>query len=358
MVTNLWTHERDPGYGIFVKRQVESLQALGLECDVLFIEGYRSRWRWEYARAAFHMLRLNWSKRRPLLVHSHGGETAVSVCWYVRGTVLLSYCGSDVLGDPHADGRLRYWSRPRRFFFQQMSRLMSATVTKSGEMEATLPKTARARNVVVPNGVDRSLFRPMPRDEARRQLGWPSTDGIVLFAADPARPRKRYWLAEAACREAQRRMGPVQLIIAGDIPPDSMPIHTAAADCLLLTSSIEGSPNVVKEALACDLPVISTDVGDVREILRGVEPSWVCAPDPSELAAAVVECLTIQRRSNGRERSEWLGQEQIAARLLELYRRLVPELGEELPKTVAGQRALVREARPRCGFVSPGRRSS
>ena len=337
MVTNMWPHERHPGYGIFVKRQIESLRTLGLECDVLFIEGYRSPW--EYARAAVHMLRLNWSETRPILIHSHGGEAGVTICWYVRGKVVLSYCGSDVLGDSHPDGRLRGRSRPRRFFLQQLARLMSATVTKSAEMEATLPRSARGRNVVVPNGIDRSLFRPMPRDDARRQLGWPSSDGIVLFAADPNHPRKRFWLAEAACSEAQRRIGRVKLIVAWGKAPDSMPIQMAAADCLLLTSSIEGSPNVVKEAMACDLPVISTDVGDVRDLLRGVEPSWVCAPDPSELAAAVVDCLTIRRRSNGRERSEWLSQDQIAGRLLELYRRLAPELGEELPKTVAGERA-------------------
>lgn len=349
MVTNMWPYESNPGYGIFVKRQIESLQALGLGCDVVFIEGYRSLW--EYARVALHMLRLNWSKTRPALVHSHGGETAVAVCWYVRGPVVLSYCGSDVLGGPREDGRLLYWTRPRRFLLQEMARLMSATVTKSVEMEGTLPRSARGRNVVVPNGVDRSLFKPMPCAEARRQLGWPSNEGIVLFAADPDRPRKRYWLAEAACREAQRRIGRVHLMVARNVLPDSMPVHMAAADCLLLTSSIEGSPNVVKEALACELPVISTDVGDVREILRGIDPSWVCAPDPSRLAAAVVECMTVRRRSNGRERSEWLGEEQIAARLLELYRRIAPELGEELPKPAAARHVQDQSASARLGPV-------
>jgi glycosyltransferase involved in cell wall biosynthesis len=325
---------------------------------VLFIEGYRSPW--EYAKAAFYILRLNWSKTRPALIHSHGGETGVSVCWYVRGKVLLSYCGSDVLGDSHPDGRLRRRSRPRRFFVQQLARLMSATITKSVEMEATLPRSARGRNIVVPNGVDRSLFRPMPRDEARRQLGWSTADGIVLFAADPKHPRKRFWLAEAACSEALRKMDRVKLIVAWDIPPDSMPIHMAAADCLLLTSSIEGSPNVVKEAMACDLPVISTDVGDVRQVLRLVEPSWICRPDSNELGAALVECLTCRRRSDGRQRSEWLDEEQIAARLIELYRKLDPELGEDFPSSATGQGEDELSNRPRvydAGLVSLGQRS-
>ena len=100
----------------------------------------------------------------------------------------------------------------------------------------------------------------------------------------------------------------------------------AAADCLLLPSSIEGSANVVKEAMACNLPVVATDAGDVRQVLEGVEPSWVCAPSAADLGAALVDCLGEQRRSNGWERSGWLDQDEIGRRLLEYYRTLVPEL--------------------------------
>jgi glycosyltransferase involved in cell wall biosynthesis len=105
-----------------------------------------------------------------------------------------------------------------------------------------------------------------------------------------------------------------------------MPELMSAADCLLLTSAIEGSPNVVKEAVACGLPVVSTDVGDVAEILSDVDPSWVCAPDLAALANALVECLTERRRSNGWERSAWLGHERIVERLLRLYAELAPGL--------------------------------
>jgi glycosyltransferase involved in cell wall biosynthesis len=276
------------------------------------------------------MLGLNWSKARPLLVHSHAGETSIAVRWFVRGRVVVSYCGDDLLGTPRADGSLILSSRVRRFVLRHLSRLMSGTVTKSAEMEATLPRTTRARNIVVPNGVDRTLFRPRLRDEARHKLGWRNAQRIVLFAANPAVDRKRYWLAESACREAQREIGALQLVAAHGTPPDEMPLRMAAADCLLLTSSIEGSPNVVKEAVACGLPVVATDVGDVRFVLDQVKPSWVCAPNPAELAAALVECLAEPRRSDGWERSAWLGQDQIGLRLFAFYRKLVPELAGQL----------------------------
>ncbi len=99
----------------------------------------------------------------------------------------------------------------------------------------------------------------------------------------------------------------------------------SAADCLLLTSSIEGSPNVVKEALACDLPVVSTDVGDARELLARAEPSWLCPDDPDRLSRALVECLGDKRRSNGREVSAQFGLEAIAERVLAVYQALAPE---------------------------------
>jgi glycosyltransferase involved in cell wall biosynthesis len=324
MVSNVWPRDDYPSYGIFVRRQIESLRSLGLSCDVIFVEGYRDRW--EYARAAVHMLRLNWSKSRPRIVHGHGGETALAVRWFVRGPVLVSYCGDDLLGTPRADGSLIFASRVRRFVLCKQARLLSATITKSSAMQAALSRKIRERNVVLPNGVDRSLFRPRPRDEARAQLRWPLADRIVLFAADPAVERKRYWLAEHACLEAEQRIGPVRLEVARATAPDEMPIVMAAADCLLLTSSIEGSPNVVKEAVTCGLPVIATDVGDVSQVLRGVEPSWICAPHPESLAGALVECLSDRRRSNGWEASAWLGEEEIGMRVLELYRTLAPDL--------------------------------
>jgi teichuronic acid biosynthesis glycosyltransferase TuaC len=336
LVTNMWPHQAHPGYGIYVRRQIESLQALGLTCDVIFLEGYRTRW--DYLRAALHMVRLNWSKDRPLLVHGHGGETVISLCWFVRGRVVVSYVGDDLLGRPGADGSLIYSSRVRRFVLRQMSRLTSGTITKSEEMEAALPRRTRSRNIVIPNGVNRSLFKPQDRVAARSELGWPLTDRIVLFAADPAVARKRYWLAEAACREAEHRIDGLRLMVAWGLSPDSVPTWMAAADCLLLTSIHEGSPNVVKEALSCNLPVVSTDVGDVRHLLQGVEPSWVCAPDSSALATALVECLAERRRSNGWEQSAWLSQPEIAMRLLDFYCARAPGLAEEVQHILGTER--------------------
>jgi teichuronic acid biosynthesis glycosyltransferase TuaC len=322
VVTNMWPHEDNPGYGIFIKRQVDSLLAAGLRCDVLFVRGYRSQLAFVVAAAKLAVANLR--GRRYQLLHAHSGETAFAARFFARAPVLVSYCGDDLLGTPRADGSIPLLHRLRRWIVREQARMQTATLTKSREMEGVLPVSVRSRNSVVPNGVDRGAFAPIDRAAAREQLGWGPDEPVALFAADPAVERKRHWLAKAACDLAAQRIDGVRLHVAYPSPPEQMPVLMSGADCLLLTSAIEGSPNVVKEALMCNLPVIATPSGDVRELLDGVDPSWVCEADPTALADAVVECLEQPRRSNGREASEWLGSERIAQRVLELYERLAP----------------------------------
>lgn len=323
VVTNMWPHEGNPGYGIFVRRQVDSLVEAGIACDVLFVRGHRSPL--AYALAA---LRLGvWNLRPPRryrLLHGHGGETALAIRCFLRAPVLVSYCGDDLLGTPGADGVVRTGSRLRRAVQRGHARSLSASITKSEEMQQALPGSIRARNHVIPNGVDTAVFAPVSREDARRALGWDLDQPVALFAADPAVERKRHWLAAAACEAAAARLPGLRLHVAANVSPDQMPMLMSAADCLLLTSAIEGSPNVVKEALMCDLPVVATDCGDVRQLLASVEPSSVCVDDPAALADGLVACMEPRRRSNGRAVSSWLTQEAVAARVIALYEQLAP----------------------------------
>jgi glycosyltransferase involved in cell wall biosynthesis len=324
VVTNMWPNEERPVYGIFVKRQVDSLRAAGVPCDVLYLRGYRSALAYPRAAVRFAVASLAW-RGRYRLVHVHAGETALAARFFVGPPMVVSYCGDDVLGDPQGDGSIPRRSRFRAALIRAHARLFKATITKSEEMHARLPQAVRRRNAVIPNGVDTELFRPLNRLEARRRLGWSEEERVVLFAATKIDiPRKRRPLAEAACKEVESRLGPVRLHVSGLTPPDEMPLLMSAADCLLHTASLEGSPNVVKEALACNLPVVATPAGDVRDLLDGVEPSFVCEPDPFALADALEAVLRDPRRSDGREKIEaTLSATAVAGRVLELYERLV-----------------------------------
>jgi teichuronic acid biosynthesis glycosyltransferase TuaC len=325
VITSGWPNEQRKAYCVFIKRQVESLIELGVRCDVLFIRGYRSPL--AYPLAALRLLRWSLSKNHHFrLVHAHGGEAALVAACYRRAPLLVSYLGSDLLGSPRADGVVNLIGRIRRMVFRQHARLAARTITKSYEMETVLPASVRARNTVLPNGVDTRLFRPIDRAAARQALGWEMNRRTVLFAANPSVARKRYWLAEAAVERARSMLPDLHLHVAHDVTPDRMPLLMNAADCLLLTSSIEGSPNVVKEALMCNLPVVATRAGDVAELLAGVAPSSVCDASKTSLSEAMVECLRQPRRSNGREVSGRLDARVVADSLLHVYKQLAPGL--------------------------------
>jgi glycosyltransferase involved in cell wall biosynthesis len=323
ILTNGWPSVENETYCVFIKRQVESLVERGFRCDVLFVRGYRSRLAYLLLGARL----VGWSflaRRRYRLVHAHGGETALFATCYLRAPLLFSYLGDDLLGTPDAAGVVPFASRMRRGVIRQHSRLASRTITKSLEMASTLPKTVRMRNSVVPNGVDVDLFRPVDRARARGELGWDTNARIALFVANPDVPRKRHWLATAACERAGETLPDIRLEVAVNVTPERVPLLMSAADCLLITSSIEGSPNVVKEALMCNLPVVATPAGDIAELLDRVEPSWLCEPTEIALAAALVECLSAPRRSNGRQLSSRLDEREVAGTLLEIYERLAP----------------------------------
>jgi teichuronic acid biosynthesis glycosyltransferase TuaC len=325
VVTSGWPNEDNDAYCVFIKRQVESLVDRGVRFDVLFIRGYRSKL--AYLLAALQLA--YWSvagRRHYRLVHAHGGEAALAAWFYRRAPLLVSYLGDDLLGTPDPYGSISRRSRFRRGLFRRHSRAAAGTITKSREMEAVLPPASRVRNTVLPNGVDTDLFQPADREAARHKLGWDAEARIVLFAADPAVPRKRYWLAKAAVEDARRYLDDIQLEVVRRVAPDHVPVLINAADCLLLTSSIEGSPNVVKEALMCNLPVIATPSGDVRELLAGVIPAYICEPSAQVLSEALVECLREHRRSNGRKMSQWLDARVVADSLLAVYRSLAPGL--------------------------------
>jgi glycosyltransferase involved in cell wall biosynthesis len=178
---------------------------------------------------------------------------------------------------------------------------------------------------VLPNGVDRTLFQLMPREAAREQLGWPIDEVTVLFAGNPDVARKRFALARAACEHAARDVQDLRLRVCTGLEHAAVPALMNAADTLLLTAIAEGSPNAVKEALACDLPIVATDAGDVSELFAGVSRCRLVpvSADAHAVAEALVDVLRdAPQRSDGRRSTSHLADEGIAAQLAAIYGRV------------------------------------
>ncbi len=320
IVTNAWPDREFPARAVFMRYTVEGLAAAGVEADVLYVRGYRGIGC--YALGSLAMALMAGAKpQKYRLVHSHAGETAPVARCFWSAPVLATYWGSDLLGVPEGSLRTRLRFALRARLLRAHSLLMAATTTKSAQMEDVLPARARARNWVIPDGVDRAKFVPRDRNDARQALGWRTDEPIAISVGRPVE-LKRLWLAERAVDLAAAQVPGLSWMAISDTPPEQMPDIYNAADVLVHTSVSEGSPNVVKEALACNLPVVATGAGDIPELLDDVGPSAVCEPDPGALAAAIVGCLRAGHRSNGRERTEHLSLERTTERMLACYRRL------------------------------------
>ena len=242
----------------------------GVEVDVLPIRGYVSGW--EYVRGAVDMLLERTFYCQHDIVHAHYGHSAVVARLGVIRPLVVSYCGDDLLGTPSAGNptRMTRGSRVLAGAFAQFARLASATITKSEQMAVELPRRVRGRNHVIPNGVDLEMFKPMDQLQARARVGWDPDQKVVCSRATP-RTRVRITPLRSGRGElAARRCPAVRLHLATRIAPDMIPVWMSAADALIHPSWSEGSPNVVKEAMACELPIVATPVGDVRERLTGI----------------------------------------------------------------------------------------
>jgi hypothetical protein len=195
-------------------------------------------------------------------------------------------------------------------------------LVSEGLRERIWSQRARSRSVVIRDAVDPELFRPTPRLEARRRLGLDLSRTLVLFPHDVTQPTKRIWLAQAAVQELRTIVPAAELWVVNGVPPDEMPLYYAAADVLIVTSSREGGPSSVKEALACGLPVVSVRVGDSRVFEEVKEGGYLSEADPASLAGSVLEAI----RSASPERRcllpSHLTLQSASAQVLQLYRDL------------------------------------
>ena len=330
VVTSMYPSAERPSFGTFVQRQVEALRAAGSLQEVLLIDGWRSRA--NYLRAIRRVRRAVGTGRYDL-VHAYYGLCGFVAACQGRLPFVVTYCGSDL--NPGYAGKERAPLRSRTIIALGQAAAVRAgkCLVRSREMkERLLWPAARTRAEIVVSGVDLELFRPGERAGARRRLGWEASRPTVLFVcSDPSLPAvKRPELAQSVMAEVRRTIPEADLKIAAGLPQAELPDHYNAADLLLLTSANEGSPNVVREALGCGLPVVSTRVGDVPETLDGLEACHVCEDDPASLAAKVVAVLRSGRRTDARARVERCTPGAVSRIILEAYREVLGPRGATL----------------------------
>jgi len=314
MATSEWPVKGHSRTAHFIKRQADFLKSAGIEVEVFPFIGAKNPFNYMLAWARFQ-----WKLRRGQydLVHAQFGQSGL-LALPKRLPLVVTFRGSDLLGTvSDRTGRHMSASALHTRLCRMVARAADARVVVSAHMKEYLPPAVDAH--VVPSGIDFDHFRPVPREEARERLGLPRDERLVLFVGRPTQARKRLWLAERAVKILNERL-PARLVVAWSVPHADIPVYMSACDALIFTSMQEGSPNVVKEALACDLPVVSVAVGDVAERLRGVEGCELCADEePATIAAALERVLRRGGRVEGRAAVQHLDERVITDKVIGIY---------------------------------------
>lgn len=315
VLTNMWPTPDAPARGSFVFEQVQWVRRLvpAWNIDVMVIEGWKGKL--EYVRGMGRLRRRVRSEPYDL-IHAHYGLTGAVAVSQARTPVVVTLHGSDV----HVS-----WQRwITRIAVARAERVIFV----SERLRARLRPGTRCRDAIVPCGTDLERFRPIEREEARRRLELPDDAAVILFAGDPDRPVKNYPLFQAALASLPDEWrGRVRTLVLRQVPPEEVPYRINSADVVVVTSSYEGAGSVAKEAVACNVPVVAVAVGDIPELLAGLDGCHVVERDVEELAAAILNVLERGQRIDGRRRIRQLGvdAERVAERVVAIYRDVLED---------------------------------
>lgn len=295
--------------GTLVKNQGESLRNVGIDVEYFLIKG---RGFWGYFTSILKIRRAYY-RGNYSIAHAHYSLSAFATSLAGRFPLVVSLMGSDA-----------YLYRSLRLAAKFFYRIRwNAAIVKTQRMKNLLGMN---QTLVIPNGVDLKKFKPISKVVAREYIGYPENKKIILFIANPERYEKNYSLAMESVKTLNN--DDIELLPVFNKPDKDITYYMNAADVLLLTSKWEGSVNIIKEAMACNCPIVSTDVGDVRWIIGETEGCYITSFDPHDVAEKIKLALHFaetKKKTNGRQRIIDLGldSETVAGKIIEVYEKVL-----------------------------------
>ena len=288
----------------FVKSQGDSLEKIGVEVSYFLI---KNKGLFGYLKAIFQLKKFI-KKTQFDVFHAHYSYSGYVASLAGCKPLVISLLGSDVLA-----------SKSRKIIMKVFIKFFNwpKIIVKSEEMKSIL---GLEKVEVIPNGVNMDFFKPMPLEICRVKIDWPLNEKIILFNGDENNSIKNYELAEEVVSKLPFE---ARIISLKNLTRDEVVLYYNACDVFLSTSKWEGSPNTIKEAMACNTPIIATKVGDISFLFGKNSGNYCCEFNTQLLSKKLQDFLLIDKRESNKGRFRLneinLDQINIAQRIKEFY---------------------------------------
>lgn len=304
------------GISPFVKSQGDSIRKEGVDVHFFAVKGKGL----SAYKNAVKELKSYLKKEEFDLIHSHYTFCGLlSILSRPRIPIILSLMGDDAYGTPNSKGKTKpstYYSIILTYLVQPF---LKGIIAKSNEIGTYVWQKKKLN--VIPNGVNVDEFYPIEKSTARKELGLDEDQKYVLFLNNTNDVRKNFVLLKRTMEE--EKLEDFKLLAPYPIAPNLVVTYLNACDLLVHTSWREGSPNLIKEAMMCNTPIVSSKVGDVREIFGDTEGCFLTEFNTMDLAKNINRGLSFSGRTQGRENSAHLEQSVIAKKIINLYKKVV-----------------------------------
>lgn len=281
----------------FIYEQMQGLKQLGCDFRICFVKGGGLK---SYVQAWRNMM-TDIAEYQPDIIHAHYGLCCMIANLQRKIPVVSTFHGSDI-------------NEPKiRWISKRAIRLSLMNIFVSEKLRAIAGNPSRS--IVIPCGVDITEFYPMDKEQCRRHLGMDLQKTYILFSKEFADKVKNYPLAKAAVEGLNCD---AELLEFYGYSREQVPLLYNAVDCALMTSFTEGSPQFVKEAVACGCPIVSTDVGDVRDVIEGVPNSFITTYEVNDVVDKMKLALSIGHLQESNLHDKY-ATKQIAKSIFDIY---------------------------------------
>ena len=287
----------------FVKEQGDSLKEIGLEIDYFLIKGKGIT---GYLKNYFNLIRLIKTNTYDI-IHAHYGLSGLLATFQSHVPVIITFHGSDV-----------NLNRTNFYLSFVASRLSDANIFVHKSLSKKLSLSSN-QTEIIPCGVNLNLFKPIDKLASRDRLGLDHNYYYVLFSSSFNNKIKNASLAKLALSNFEN----IILLEMKGYSREEVHLLMNAVDILIVTSHSETGPLVVKEALACNCPIISTDVGDVKELVNSTRNCYIVEYDAKHIEQRIRDILSSNKKSNGRAAVKHLSLEKVAKDVYSIYKRVV-----------------------------------